>query len=560
MEKATTKGGGTPSGNMQSKPDLSIWKNFKYDIPAGLVVFLVAIPLCLGIALASSPNNIFAGILAGILGGLIVPLISRSPLSVSGPAAGLIAIVIVGIDNAGSFEAFLLAVMLGGILQIILGLLKAGTLAYFFPTSVIKGMLAAIGLILILKQFPHALGYDVEAFDFMFQGTEDENTFSMIGAALSHIEPGAFVISIVSLFILIFWNKTPLKNVTWLPAALVVVIGGILMNMLFGSIKPEWVLSGGAKGHLVNLPEINGFKGFYDQLVFPDFSAIGNSAIWVTAFTLGIVASVETLLSVEAVDKLDPHKRSSPLSRELIAQGAANTLAGLLGALPITAVIVRSSANVASGGQTRMASIIHGIFLFGSVITIGSILRMIPLASLACILLLIGYKLANPKLFKQMYQNGMNQFAPFVITILAVLATDLLKGIGVGILVGIFFTIRDNFKTAITVKKENEFILLKFNKDVSFLNKANIREALTRISPGSKVIVDGSMADFIDRDIREILEEFKIRAEENNVDLRFRGIHPDLDTEYNVSFEGEGVTAVSNGSNSSQSGLATSST
>ncbi|MEM8898623.1 MAG: SulP family inorganic anion transporter [Bacteroidota bacterium] len=548
MEKATTKGGNTSGGGMQSKPDLSIWKNFKYDIPAGLVVFLVAIPLCLGIALASSPENIFAGILAGILGGLIVPLISRSPLSVSGPAAGLIAIVLVGIENAGSFEAFLLAVMLGGLIQIALGFMKAGTLAYFFPTSVIKGMLAAIGVILILKQFPHAIGYDVEAFDFMFQGTEDKNTFSMIGAALTHIEPGALVISIISLFVLIFWSKTPLKNVTWLPSALVVVVGGIFLNMLFGSVKPEWVLMGGEKGHLVNLPEIKGIGGFIDQLVFPDFSAIGNSAVWVTAFTLGIVASVETLLSVEAVDKLDPHKRSSPLSRELLAQGAANTLAGLLGALPITAVIVRSSANVASGGQTRMASIIHGIFLFGSVITIGTFLRMIPLASLACILLLIGYRLANPKLFKQMWDNGMNQFAPFVITILAVLATDLLKGIGVGILVGIFFTIRDNFRTAISVKKENEFILIKFNKDVSFLNKANIREALSRISPGSKVIVDGSMSDFIDRDIREILEEYKIRAEENNVDLRFRGIHPDLDTEYQVAFGDDDVEASANGS------------
>lgn len=553
MEKATTKGGNTSGGGMQSKPDLSIWKNFKYDIPAGLVVFLVAIPLCLGIALASSPEHIFAGILAGILGGLVVPLISRSPLSVSGPAAGLIAIVLVGIESAGSFEAFLLAVMLGGIIQIALGFMKAGTLAYFFPTSVIKGMLAAIGLILILKQFPHAIGYDVEAFDFMFQGTEDKNTFSMIGAALTHIEPGALVISIISLFILIFWSKTPLKNVTWLPSALVVVVGGIFLNMLFGSVKPEWVLMGGENGHLVNLPDIKGFGGFIDQLVFPDFSAIGNSAVWVTAFTLGIVASVETLLSVEAVDKLDPHKRSSPLSRELLAQGAANTLAGLLGALPITAVIVRSSANVASGGQTRMASIIHGIFLFGSVITIGTFLRMIPLASLACILLLIGYRLANPKLFKQMWDNGMNQFAPFVITILAVLATDLLKGIGVGILVGIFFTIRDNFRTAISVKKENEFILIKFNKDVSFLNKANIREALSRISPGSKVIVDGSMSDFIDRDIREILEEYKIRAEENNVDLRFRGIHPDLDTEYQVAFGDEDVEATANGNGSTTS-------
>lgn len=519
------------TNGITSGSDISIWKNFQYDIPAGIVVFLVALPLCLGIALASAPDHIFSGILAGIIGGLIVPLISRSPLSVSGPAAGLIAIVITGIETLGGFEAFLVAVMLGGILQIIMGLLKAGTVAHFFPTSVIKGMLAAIGIILILKQFPHAVGYDVEAFDFNFQATETENTFTLFLHSLQHIQWGAVLISLVSLLILIFWGRTKLKDLNWLPSALVVVIVGTLINELFKIVAPELVLHGGEEGHLVNLPEISGITGFFGTLTFPDFSVLSNPQVYVTALTIGLVASVESLLSVEAVDKLDPHKRNSPLNRELLAQGTANTIAGLIGGLPVTTVIVRSSANVASGGQTRMSALAHGVFLFISVITIGSLLNRIPIASLASILLLIGYKLARPALFKQMRAGGMNQFIPFVVTIVAVVATDLLKGIAIGTLVGIFFTMRDNFQTAISVKKEKGSVLIKFNKDVSFLNKAILRQVLDKIKYGTNVIIDGTKAEFVDNDIKEMIAEYKIRAYDCcNIKLDIREVDPNLDT------------------------------
>lgn len=531
------------SNEPKKQVNLGLLNNLNRDIPAGIVVFLVAIPLCLGIALASQGQTdgapLFAGLLAGILGGIVVPLISKSPLSVSGPAAGLIAIVITGIDTAGSWEAFLVAVFLGGVLQIILGLLKAGSVAYFFPNSVIKGMLAAIGLILIRKQLPHAFGLDIEAIDMDFHLLD---TFSIIGEifAEGHYEMGAVIISLISIGILLLWNNTGLKNINWLPGALVVVIVGVLINMVYAAVVPTWELMGDTfaadgsvaeKGHLVALPQAlvnDGIQGFFGELRFPDFSVLtSNPAIYGTALTIGLVASVETLLSVEAVDKLDPHKRQSPLNRELLAQGTANTLAGLLGALPITAVIVRSSANVNSGGQTRMSALVHGILLFLSVVTIASVLNMIPYSSLAAILLLIGYKLARPSLFKAMYEDGPNQFLPFVVTIVAVLITDLLTGIAIGTLVGIFFTIRANFRSAIIVEKTDEQTTVRFKKNVSFLNKAILTQTLNDIPAGTKAVVDGSNVDFIDHDIQEILWEYQIRAKENNVDLEIIGVKPE---------------------------------
>ncbi|MEM6261022.1 MAG: SulP family inorganic anion transporter [Bacteroidota bacterium] len=514
------------------KEDLGVFSNFKYDIPAGLVVFLVALPLCMGIALASKGTvdeaPLFAGLLAGIIGGLVIPFISRSPLSVSGPAAGLIAIVIAGIDQAGSWEAFLVAVFLGGLIQIGLGFLKAGTIAYFFPSSVIKGMLAAIGLILIRKQLPHAFGVDTEAIDLNFHILE---TFAVIKEIVvdSHFQVGAILIAAVSIGILLLWENNPfLKSLFFLPGALMVVILGVVMNrFLFPGMGEELVLLGGQGGHLVNLPKElvdGGINGFISQFVFPDFSALANPQIYVIALTIGLVASVETLLSVEAVDKLDEHKRQTPLNRELIAQGVANTLAGLLGALPITAVIVRSSANVSSGGRTRMSAFIHAVFLLMSVITIGGLLNMIPLASLAVILLMVGYKLARPSLFKAMYQGGWNQFLPFIITIVAVLATDLLRGIAVGTMVGIFFTIQANFRTAIKVVQEGNFYKITFDKDVSFLNKAILSKTLENIPEESRVVIDGTRADFIDKDIQEILFDFQVRAEEEDTELEIIGV------------------------------------
>lgn len=530
-----------------SKPNekpvkLGLLDNLGRDFPAGVVVFLVAIPLCLGIALASQGQidgaPMFAGLLAGILGGIVVPLISKSPLSVSGPAAGLIAIVITGIDSAGSWEAFLVAIFIGGLLQIAFGFLKAGAVAYFFPNSVIKGMLAAIGLILIRKQLPHAFGLDIEAIDEEFHLANTIPVFREI-LVEGHYEIGALVISIISIGILLLWDNTSLKKITWLPGALVVVVGGVLLNLLYNIVIPQWELMGDTygnaneileAGHLVALPPSlveNGISGFFNEITFPDFSALGNLNIYAIGLTIGLVASVETLLSVEAVDKLDPHKRQSPLNRELIAQGVANTLAGLLGALPITAVIVRSSANVNSGGQTKMAALIHGVLLLLSAVTIAGILNMIPLASLAAILLLIGYKLARPSLFKAMYKDGPNQFFPFVVTVIAVLVTDLLTGIAIGTAVGIFFTIRANFRSAIIVDKREGETTVKFKKNVSFLNKAILTQTLNDIPSGTKAIVDGTNVDFIDHDIQEILWEYQIRAKENDIDLEIVGVKPE---------------------------------
>jgi MFS superfamily sulfate permease-like transporter len=513
------------------KADLRLWKNLRYDFPAGVVVFLVALPLCLGIALASKGEvdeaPLFSGLLAGIIGGLVVPWISRSPLSVSGPAAGLIAIVISGIDNAGSYDAFLVATLIGGLIQLALGFFRAGTIAYFFPSSVIKGMLAAIGLILIRKQLPHAFGVDSEAVDMSFHVLETPAVIREI-AVEGHFEMGAILISLISLALLITWDNTPLRRINVLPAALVVVVVGVLINQLFGQVQPAWLLSSGLGGHLVQLPDSlvnNGFQGFLSELRFPDFSAFGNPKIYGIGLTIGLVASVETLLSVEAVDKLDPHKRSTPLNRELLAQGTANTLAGLLGALPITAVIVRSSANVNSGGQTRASAFIHGVLLLLSVVTIAGVLNLIPLASLAAILLVIGYKLARPELWRKMWRDGPNQFLPFVTTIVSVLVFDLLIGIAIGTAVGIFFIIRGNFRTAIKVEKQDNAYRIVLNKDVSFLNKAILSETLSRVPEGANIVIDGSKADFIDHDIQEIIREFEIHAQESNIGFTVVGVH-----------------------------------
>lgn len=489
--------------------------NIIYDLPAGLVVFLVAIPLCLGIALASGAP-FFSGIIAGILGGLIVPLISQSQLSVSGPAAGLTAIVLVGITDIGDFRGFLVAVFIGGVIQIALGLARAGFIAYYIPSSVIKGMLAAIGIILILKQLPHAIGYDHELFGLAFQEPNDENTFTALLHAFNEIEWGALIISSISIFILVFWNKIPIKNIHIIPAALVVVVLGAVMNSMFSS---NFRLS---EEHLVNLPLINTMDDFFSGFEFPDWSYLNNSTVWVTGVTIGIVASIESLLTVEAVDKLDPYKRKSPLSRELIAQGAGNTVAGLIGGIPLTSVIVRSSANINSGGRTKMAAFFHGVFLLLSVIFISSYMNLVPLASLAAILLVVGYKLARPDIFKSIYAKGTDQFIPFVITIVAILLTDLLIGVSIGLFVGLIFVIRSNFHTSLTMTRDGDHYLIRLNKDVSFLNKPLVMEALESIEEGGYVIIDGTRAQFIDSDISEVLEEFKQEAKTKSIHVEFK--------------------------------------
>lgn len=500
------------------------FQNLGRDIPAGIVVFLVALPLCLGVALASGAP-LFAGLIAGIVGGLIVSWASGSQLSVSGPAAGLTVIVATAIERLGSFDAFLLCVSLAGIIQLVLGFLKAGVIGAYFPVAVIKGMLAAIGLILIMKQIPHAVGYDADfEGDETYLQSDSHTTFSEIAYSLQAISPGAVTVSVVSIFIMLLWETSLFKRnpvLTWFPGPLAAVIWGVAFNMLTQTDYPAFAI---AKEHLVSLPQIQGPLDFLNQLVLPDFSRIMDPQIYPVAFTVAIVASLETLLSLEAVDKIDPLKRIAPTNRELKAQGLGNLLCGLLGGLPMTAVIVRSSANVMAGGQTKVSGFVHGILLLLSVMFLAEYLNLIPLSCLAAILLLTGYKLAKPVLFVEMYRKGFNQLAPFAITIVAILLTDLLKGMAVGVAIGLYFVIRTNFHAAISLTQDGNHYLLRLQKDVSFLNKALLRDCLSRIDEGGFVIIDGSRAQFVDEDILETIGDFVASSGDDNITVELKNL------------------------------------
>lgn len=488
--------------------DFNPLKNLNHDLPASIVVFLVALPLCLGVALASGAP-LFSGIIAGVVGGIVVGLFTGSALSVSGPAAGLTTIVLASISTMGGFEAFLVTVVLAGAIQVILGFLRAGSIGNYFPSAVIKGMLAAIGIILILKQIPHAVGYDRDPEgDESFLQADGENTFTELFNAFDYIHPGALIVCAVSLIILVVWDKPFVKRLKFagvLPAPLLVVLTGLALNLLFRNAFPQWEIR---TEHLVSLPVSSDFKSFLGQFTFPDFSAITQPNTWIVAFTIAIVASLESLLSIDAIDKLDPFKRTSPLSQELKAQGIANMVSGLIGGLPVTAVIVRSTANLSAGGRTKASSIIHGALLLLTVFFIPSILNLIPLASLAAILLVVGFKLASPSLIKGMYKKGWDQFIPFALTIIAILLTDLLKGITVGILVGLFFVLKTNFRRSIISVNDKDNYLIRLTNDVTFLNKALLRRTLGEIPNGSKVIIDGTRPSFIDQDIAETLADF----------------------------------------------------
>jgi MFS superfamily sulfate permease-like transporter len=512
----------------KSSPKEFDLKHIGSDLTSGLVVFLVALPLCLGIALASGAP-LFSGMIAGIVGGIVVALASGSPLSVTGPAAGLTAIVLASIKTLGSFEIFLLAVMLAGAIQLILGYLRAGIIGYYFPSSVIKGMLAAIGIILILKQIPHAIGYDKDnEGDFSFLQVDGENTFSELFHSLNFIHPGAVIIGLVSLFILIMWERPFLKKYAFfktVPGALIVVVLGVVINYLYKTMHPAFYLEG---EELVSLPVAKSTNDFIHQFTLPDFSAIGNYHVWVVAVTIAIVASLESLLSVEAADKLDPYKRITPTNRELKAQGLGNVISGLIGGLPLTAVIVRTSANISSGGKTKLSAIIHGIFLLVSVIGLASIMNMIPLACLAAVLLMVGYKLAKLSLFRDMYRLGWNQFLPFVITVVAIQFSDLLKGIGVGMVVSIFFILRSNFRRDYNVhqdkKEQGSKTVIELAENVSFLNKGSIATKLRSLPDGIDVVIDGSKCHYIDLDIVEVIHDFEINAPTRNINLQLIAI------------------------------------
>ena len=503
-------------------------KNIKYDLKSSLVVFLVALPLCLGIAIASGAPPM-SGLIAGIIGGIVVGALSGSHVSVSGPAAGLTVVVLDSISSLGTFELFISAVVAAGIIQLVFGLLKAGVLGYYFPHSVIKGMLSAIGLILILKQIPHGLGFDKDTMgDVAFQQADSQNTFSEIWNAILNFSPGAIPIVLVSLALIILFEKPKIKNhriFGLVPGALWAVVSGIIINQLYKIFIPSWQLGG---DHLVSIPVVDQISDLSQLVTFPDFSLALTSEFWVIAFTIAIIASIETLLCLEAGDKMDPYKRISPASRELVAQGIGNTVSGLIGGLPITAVIVRTSANVNSGARTKLSAILHGLLLMVLVIGIANILNLIPLSCLAAVLFVVGYKLAKPSLFIHEYQKGWNQFIPFMVTVIAILFTDLLIGIGIGMVVGIFFVIRTNYQKAVLVTEMGGNYLVKLQKDVSFLNKAPLMKELAEIPSGSTVILNAVKVRFIDHDIQEVLNDFIETSEGKNITIILEGFNYNL--------------------------------
>lgn len=509
----------------------------KYDFPAGLVVFLVALPLCLGIALASGAP-LLSGIISGVIGGVVVGFLSGSQTSVSGPAAGLAAVVLASITKLGGFEVFSAALFIAGFLQLASGLLKGGFIANYIPSNVIKGLLAAIGILLILKQIPQAFGYDNNhQDDFSFIQSNGENTFSHLFNTFFHVTPSVVIVSLISIIVLVFWDKTPLKKLKFFPASLFVVLLGIGINEIFRNFIPVLFIQ---PVHLVNLPATS-ISDLASFIKFPALSTFANYNVWLTALTLAIVASLETLLNLEAVDNIDPHKRESPPNRELVAQGVGNILAGLVGGLPVTSVIVRSSVNINAGAQSKMSAIIHGIFLLLAILLLSPLINLIPFASLAAILIVTGYKLAKISIFKEMFAKGWNQFIPFVVTILAIIFTDLLIGILIGLAVSLFYLLKSNYKNPFTIERDNlhsgEVIRIELPNQVSFLNKASIKNTLWSVPENANVIIDASYADFIDNDVLELFVDFKnVIAPERNIKLNIIGVKEHYQLSDHVQF------------------------
>lgn len=502
--------------------------NLKYDLPAGLVVFLIALPLCLGIALASGAP-LFSGLIAGIVGGLVIGFLSGSHTSVSGPAAGLTAVVLVSIQQLGNnYEAFLLAVVLAGVLQFILGVVQAGMVANYFPSNVIKGMLTAIGIIIIMKQIPHAVGYDKDTEgDEAFFEQGGSNTFLSLWESLTeYIHPGATLVALLSIGIMLLWEKPFIKNrLKYVPGALVAVVVAVLVNQLLIGLGDPWAIR---QEHLVNIPVASDFNAFMAQFTMPDFSRWLDPKIYTVAFTICAVASIETLLCLEAVDKIDPYLRTSGPNRELRAQGIGNIISGLIGGLPITSVIVRSSANVNANARTKMSAIIHGMLLLVCAALIPGILNLIPLAALAAVLILTGYKLAKISVFKEMWGNGKYQWWPFIITVVAVVLTDLLTGVGIGLVASVFAILRGNIKNAYYFHKEEyhagDTIRIKLAQEVSFLNKAAIKLTLEDLPENSKVLIDASDSSYIDFDVLESIREFaKEKAPKKGIEVTLLG-------------------------------------
>jgi len=505
---------------------INLFANLKSDFASGLVVFLVALPLCLGIAMASGAP-LFSGIISGVVGGIVVGFLSKSHLSVSGPAAGLTAIILTAVSDLGAFNLVLTAVIIAGVIQLILGFIKAGSISNYFPTNVIEGMLAGIGIIIILKQLPHAVGYDSDfEGDQAFFETDGNNTFSTLLGALNYVQLGSILITVISLAVLVSWDKIPaLKKLKLLSGALIAVILGVVLNAIFTAIGSSLAI---AKTHLVSLPVPTSFSEFKAILIAPDFAGFSNPKVWILGATIAIVASIETLLCIEAADRMDVQKRYTDTNVELKAQGIGNLVSALLGGLPMTSVVVRTSANNNAGAKSKMSTIIHGVMLLISVLAIPMVLNKIPLATLAAILLVVGYKLAKPSTVKHFWEKGKYQFIPFAATLLAVVFTDLLKGVALGIAISIIFVLKGNLKRAYNFRKEEyadgDVIHIDLAQEVSFLNKAAIKATLSEIPENSKVIITAHDTVYIAHDILDLLHEFKTtRAIDENIKVKLKG-------------------------------------
>lgn len=519
----------------------SFFANAKTDLTSGLIVFLIALPLCLGIAQASGAP-LFSGIVAGVVGGIVIGFFSKSNLSVSGPAAGLVAIVIVAIQKMGAFDIFLCSVIIAGAIQLVLGFVRAGSIANYFPSNVIEGMLAGIGLTIIIKQIPDAVGYVNPGHTAGMDDADDGFFLNSIEAAINHIEPGSVVIALVGIGILILWTTRGLRKLQMIPAGLLVVVVGTLLNELFRAAIPDLYVSG---SHLVRLPVPESPAAFVRQFTLPDFSGFSRPEVWSTGLVIAIVASIETLLCIEATDKLDPLKRYTSGDAELRAQGIGNLLSGFIGGLPITSVIVRSSANINAGARTKLSTITHGVLLLVCVATIPFILNMIPKATLAAVLIFTGYRLCRPAVFRHMWHAGLSQFLPFVVTAAAVVFLDLLKGVGLGMAFSIFYILRNNLRVPFyykrTVYESSEVICLKLAQEVSFLNKASIKKTLESIPEGSTIVLDASNTEYIDYDVLELIREFQAtKAPDKDIKMSLTGFRNSYRLGEDATVDGEG--------------------
>jgi len=518
-------------GHRKPRPFMKVFANIRQDLPASIVVFFVAVPLCLGIALASGAP-LFAGLIAGIVGGLVVGVLSGSPLGVSGPAAGLAVIVLQAIEGLG-FEAFLLAVFLSGFIQMGLGVARAGVLGYFFPSAVIRGMLAGIGTIIVLKQIPHAFGWDKDPEGEMhFQQPDGETTFSELSRTMENVDWNAALVAALALGILLIWDNVLNKRSKFFQVVqgpLAAVTFGIAYQLITTQWAPAWAL---APQHLVSVPTPDTFGELLGQFTVPDWGALSNGTVWVTAVTIAIVGSLETLLCLEATDKLDPQKRVTPTNRELVAQGVGNSVSGLIGGLPITQVIVRSSANIQSGASGKLSAILHGAFLLLAVVSIPKVLNFVPLPVLASILFVVGYKLAKPQLFATMFRRGWTQFVPFVVTVLGIVFTDLLSGIALGMAVAVIVLLRRNYLNSHFLHIEENTnhgkheVRMRLSEEVTFLNKGAILRELSQVSDDSVVIIDTSQCVDMDHDVVEIIEDFRGTAEMRGI--RVETVSPNI--------------------------------